>query len=693
VQSLSRIADTWSRVRPLEGQRRALWVLLGGLLATAIALLALRAHEDDQRRIEFERRAYDLSRSLRTALSLPLETLRLIPPLFDGSDPVTPEEFIGFVGPALARHPGVAYLEWAPEVLAGERASFEKRARELGFERFFIGEPEANGKLAPAPERARYLPLLYIAPRSDPVIGLDLSFEPARRDLALRALSDGVLTVSQQFRLVEDPPDMRSIAAYAPLVRPRHPSVEPHGARRGLAVLIFRIAPLVRAVLGEKLGPLDLALIDETAVGAPELLFETQPGSYRRPDAEFEAAFAQPFEFHTRHWRVRFFATPGSLPKRLLSPIVGALGVLLSIAGAFMIGAFHLVRRLRTEVQAAQQIGQYRLVRKLGEGGMGTVYEAEHALLRRPTAVKVISAHAVGQDAIERFEREVKTTSQLTHPNTVAVFDYGRAPSGVFYYAMEFLPGANVEQLVRRTGPLPAARVVHLLQQVCGSLAEAHEAGLVHRDIKPANLMVCERGGISDFVKVLDFGLVKDVRQQASSLAGTIVGTPHYMAPEIVLGMGASAATDLYALGAVAYFMLTAYEVFPERALLAVLAQHVSEVPPPPSQRAPIEVPAGLDALVLRCLAKKAEQRPGSARELAQALEQLVSDGAVEPWTQDAASAFWRAHRDTLDRVSSGPASEAGITPWGETLVVDLGERGRAQLSVSDGEVSRRLGG
>jgi len=363
----------------------------------------------------------------------------------------------------------------------------------------------------------------------------------------------------------------------------------------------------------------------------------------------------------------------------LLSPIVASLGVLLSIAAAFMFGAMDLVRRLRNEVHAAQQIGQYRLVRKLGEGGMGIVYEAEHALLRRPTAVKVISPNAVGQDALERFEREVKATSQLTHPNTVAVFDYGRAPNGMFYYAMEYLPGANVEQIVRRTGPMPAARVVHLMQQACASLAEAHEAGLVHRDIKPANLMVCKRGGIDDFIKVLDFGLVKDVRhpQQAASLAGTIVGTPHYMAPEIVLGMGASPSTDLYALGAVAYFMLTAGEVFPERALMAVLAQHVSE--PPPAPRAPggAPVPPALEALILSCLAKKPGERPTSARELGERLAELVADGVIAPWTQRQAARFWSEERDKL----SSLVEESGhslATPWGETLVVDLDARGRA---------------
>jgi serine/threonine-protein kinase len=206
----------------------------------------------------------------------------------------------------------------------------------------------------------------------------------------------------------------------------------------------------------------------------------------------------------------------------------------------------------------------------------------------------------------------------------------------------------------------------------------------VHRDIKPANLMVCERGGIADFVKVLDFGLVKDVKHApANSLAGTIVGTPHYMAPEIVLGTGASAATDLYALGAVAYYMLTATEVFPDRALLAVLAQHVSAPPVPPSERLTTAVPPQLEALVLRCLEKRAEQRFASARELQRALERLLSEGHVATWRQEEARAFWAEHQSSLQSSLEEEAS-SGATPWGETLIVDLDERGTSRAGLAE---------
>jgi CHASE1-domain containing sensor protein len=677
VKSLTRLADTWVRLRPLEGQRRAIAALVVGLALTGIATFTVRHEERVARREAFERRATELSAALRSHLELPLETVRLMPALFDGPAPISREDFLGLVGPSLARHPGIAYLEWAPEVLGPERAEFERRLRESGMPGFFIGDPGPDGKLVAAPPRPRHLPLLYLAPASDSVVGMDLTFEPTRRELALRALSEDMLTVSPQFRLIEDPPDERSVAVYAPLIRPRHPSSDPRGPRRGLAILIVRLAPMVRTVLGDKLDTLDMTLVDESSPGVRDVLFESRPGLSQRKDAEFTDSFVQEFPFHSRHWSLRFLAKPGSSSAAMLSPVIGGFGALLSLAAMLILGTLHFARRLRSEVHAAQQIGQYRLVRKLGEGGMGIVYEAEHALLRRPTAVKVISPRAVGREALERFEREVKATSQLTHPNTVAVYDYGRAPDGGFYYAMEYLPGANTEQIVRTAGPMPDSRVVSLLRQVCGSLSEAHAAGLVHRDIKPANLMCCLRGGIHDFVKVLDFGLVKNVRASdrdpVASAAGAIVGTPHYMAPEIVLGRGASPASDLYALGAVAYFLLTGSELFQSDTLLGVIAHHVSDIPIPPSRRLGAPVHAGLEALVLRCLAKSAAERPASAKELREALDQLD----LPDWTQTQAAAFWARERV---RIEAAVAAEQGqaATSFRDTLVVDLQDRGLA---------------
>jgi serine/threonine-protein kinase len=218
---------------------------------------------------------------------------------------------------------------------------------------------------------------------------------------------------------------------------------------------------------------------------------------------------------------------------------------------------------LRREVRRALRLGQYTLEEKLGEGGMGVVYRARHALLRRPTAVKLLKGDRLGEASLRRFEREVQLTASLSHPNTVSVYDFGRTPEGVVYYAMEYLEGLSLEQLVAEAGAQPPGRVVHVLRQVLGALAEAHGVGLVHRDVKPGNVILCERGGLSDVAKVVDFGLVKDLdAADALSHEGMLVGTPLYLAPEAIRSPNADPRSDLYSLGAVAYVLLTGNHVF-----------------------------------------------------------------------------------------------------------------------------------
>src|SRR6185436_15732223 len=238
---------------------------------------------------------------------------------------------------------------------------------------------------------------------------------------------------------------------------------------------------------------------------------------------------------------------------------------------------------------------------------------------------------------LARFEREVQLTSELSHPNTIAIYDYGRTPAGVFYYAMEYIEGLTLEQLVERHGPLPAARVVHLLRQVAGALTEAHAAGLIHRDIKPANLMLCKKGGVPDFVKVMDFGLVKnigphstaDARPLTLSASTAFLGTPSYLAPEaIATPAELDGRADLYALGAVAYFLLTGAPVFSGQSIMEVCGHHLYTPPRPPSELAPGGVPAALEALILRCLAKSANERYSSAEALRVALSELRDIGS-----------------------------------------------------------------
>jgi serine/threonine-protein kinase len=296
---------------------------------------------------------------------------------------------------------------------------------------------------------------------------------------------------------------------------------------------------------------------------------------------------------------------------------------------------------LRKQVTDAMQLGQYTLDAKIGEGGNGAVYRARHALLRRPTALKLVLPEQTDGDTLDRFEREVQHMSQLTHPNTVAVYDYGRSPDGVFYYVMEYLDGIDLEQLVQRFGPQPADRVVPILVQVCGALAEAHRRGLIHRDIKPANIILAERGDVPDVAKVVDFGLVKEVAANDGKSTRGILGTPSYIAPESVTDPDhVGPAADLYALGAVGYFLVTGKRVFEGKTSVDVCVQHVTAVPRRPSELAAI--PAALDDLLMCCLAKKPELRPAGALELARSLRSVPIGSA---WTEDSALEWWREFR------------------------------------------------
>ncbi|HMJ09863.1 MAG TPA: serine/threonine-protein kinase, partial [Polyangiaceae bacterium] len=307
--------------------------------------------------------------------------------------------------------------------------------------------------------------------------------------------------------------------------------------------------------------------------------------------------------------------------------------------------ASYTIFGLRQRVREATELGQYTLEEKIGEGGMGIVYRARHAMLRRPTAIKLLPPERAGVENLARFEREVQLTSLLTHPNTIAIYDYGRTPDGVFYYAMEFLDGLDLEELVDRDGPQPPGCVAHLLEQIAGALAEAHAAGLIHRDVKPANVLLCERGGMPGVAKVVDFGLVKDVRAEAPALSAvdTVMGTPLYLAPEAIARPGAvDARSDLYSLGALGYFLLTGEHVFEGATVVQVCAHHLHTAPVPPSLRLGQPVPAELEALLLGCLAKDPSQRPQTAFEVCSTLRTLV---CREEWTAESAAAWWQRVR------------------------------------------------
>ncbi len=308
--------------------------------------------------------------------------------------------------------------------------------------------------------------------------------------------------------------------------------------------------------------------------------------------------------------------------------------------------------------------GQYTLDSKIGEGGNGVVYRARHALLRRPTAVKLMLPERIDAVTLDRFEREVQHMSQLTHPNTVAVFDYGRSPDGVFYYAMEYLDGIDLEKLVAKYGPQPADRVIAILLQVCGALREAHHHGIIHRDIKPANIILCERGDVPDVAKVVDFGLVKEITARQGHDTRGILGTPAYIAPEVVTDPDrVGPAADLYALGAVGYFLLTGRRVFEGKTVVDICVQHVTATPLPPSRVAAIYVPEGLEQIVMSCLAKQPADRPESAAALASLLRALPIGSA---WTEADALQWWREFRQHVHPTTSAPTL---------TITVDLEQR------------------
>jgi serine/threonine-protein kinase len=332
---------------------------------------------------------------------------------------------------------------------------------------------------------------------------------------------------------------------------------------------------------------------------------------------------------------------------RMVTPVL----ICVAVAWAISYKIFALAR----DVSRTRRLGSYQLMEKIGSGGMGEVWKARHRLLARPAAVKLIRPESLDSDAktraralLRRFEREAQATALLTSPHSIMLYDFGIREDGVFYYVMELLGGIDLKTLVREFGPVPAERAVHFLRAMCDSLADAHDRGLIHRDIKPANVFICRRGRDFDFVKVLDFGLVKNVRESREALTqltatGVAGGTPGFMAPEMVTGeTQVDARADIYALGCVAYWLLTGRLVFEGNTPMAILVQHVKEAPPALSSRTEIMVPPALESLIHACLAKNPADRPASAEELGVALAQIGDE--LPAWTRERAERWWRTN-------------------------------------------------
>ena len=330
-----------------------------------------------------------------------------------------------------------------------------------------------------------------------------------------------------------------------------------------------------------------------------------------------------------------------------------------------------VVTKLGQQVTKARELGSYQLGELLGRGGMGEVYKAKHRMLARPAAIKLIRTETLGgvgdelsRLAVTRFRREAEAAANLRSQHTVELYDFGVTEDGTLYLVMEFLDGMDLETLVRENGPLQAGRVIYILRQVCDSLEEAHARGFVHRDIKPANIHLGIVGLHHDFVKVLDFGLVKEVSSESvgtsmATIPGQMaMGTPAYMAPEMALGEAIDGRADIYALGCVAYFLLTGQLVFEAEKAFQMIAKHLQSTPVPPSQRTDRPVSAEMERLILKCLAKDPNDRPQSAADLLQALEWIPTDA----WGEPQAKEWWSAHRTAEQIAATSPAySSPGV--------------------------------
>jgi len=330
----------------------------------------------------------------------------------------------------------------------------------------------------------------------------------------------------------------------------------------------------------------------------------------------------------------------------------------------------HVLERIGRRLRQAQEMGSYHLVEKLGRGGMGEVWRAQHQLLARSAAIKLVRPELLGASSeteahsmLRRFEREAQATAALSSPHTIRIFDFGVTADRTFYYVMELLDGRDLETLVREFGPVPADRVVFLMRQVCHSLAEAHARGLVHRDVTPANIYVCRMGLDYDFVKVLDFGLVSHTKQRAMEntlLTGahTTTGTPAFMAPEIILEAQVDERADVYALGCVMYYLLTGQLLFEGESPIKMFVQHLQAPPIPPSQRTELPIPSEIETLVMACLEKDPRRRPRNAAEVLRALQQFRSG---QTWGNDSARGWWEMHLAELTgslRVTERPRAE-----------------------------------
>lgn len=629
-------------------------VFLVGAVGTLAAFIFARQQERSNHQLLEQRRAADATSAIFLALQVPVEAALTLPAFLNARGTVTQTEFDAFARPLLERHRSLKKLQWAVRVTDSGRAEFEAR---WGLS---IREPGPGGTMVLAPQRPEYYPILFIAPDAPAASGLDVAFDDSRRRMLERAVSTGRATLSPRFRLIEDPTDAFSVAVNAPLRRATQEAGRDEVV--GVGAAIFQPQVVVsEAVSALSLDGMLFVLRDASSEGR-DVLFGYPQGVGASWDAQKvveERQYTRDFNYLDRRWTIQW---RWGAPSHRTGWFVLGFGALVTLLASGLIALRSMMSSLRSEMFAAQRLGNYRLGRKLGEGGMGTVYLGHHALLRRPTAVKVIRLDPNVPELSKRFEREARYTSRLTHPNTIAVFDYGETDGGVFYYAMEYVRGVTLRDLVKACGPLPLGRVHNIMLQVAGSLSEAHAKGILHRDIKPENVMLSERGGIPDFVKVLDFGLVKDASASASvdsslSTRAALLGTPGYIAPEAITdGSAFTPASDVYSMGALLYFLVTGKRVYQAGSRGLVLKLALSQDPALPSSHLEQGLPEAWEEFMVRCLLREPERRPADARAF---LKELQALPCPTQYSEAEALEWWNSRGAQM--ISKMNGSEDGI--------------------------------
>lgn len=612
--------------------------LLAGTLTSLELWQRVEDREMKAQRDLFLVRAGELMTRVKRGLDSPLEVARSTASFFEASETVSEKSFARFAAPSLARYRMISSLQWAPVVLQSERPLFEQGGATASPLLREIVVPDGSGWTV-APPAAFHMPVAFALPVGSQHVGFDLAADPDRRGRLEQAAATAVPLASGRTRMLTESDGSWSVTVYQAAYQP--PDGKAEGARgplKGMVVATVRIRDLTEQILRSfNLGGMTIAIYDATE-DERSLLFSSSPDHLAQVLSNTHVENV--IDFGQRRWSVEIAPKLRPAPAwyESVDLIVGLATTILVTLLTLGLGV--LVYLLR-EADEARRLGKYTLMGVIGRGGMGVVYRARHALLRRETAVKVLKTETDDREALARFEREVNLTSRLTHPNTVAIYDYGRTRAGEFYYVMELIHGLSLEAVVRLHGPQPPARVVHVMRQVAGSLWEAHLAGLVHRDVKPENIMLSCRGQIADFAKVLDFGLSMDNRTSDPRITqgDVVVGTPLYMSPEQLRRQQLDGRADIYSLAAVGYFLLTGTDVFSGGSAFDIGMKHLETLPEPPSQRLGYPVPWPLEQLIMRCLSKDPDERFGDAGELLRALETLA---LADPWSPSEALEWWQ---------------------------------------------------